>query len=228
MQRIGLLFIVGLLISQLTYGRDYTDRQFAMFDIEFSISKDFREEMEAIEDYIDGLADFQNRTKDALKSALIHHMYYYMEERLEREVELDLLPVNTFLNEVKYDDYGYPRSSVREALRVGYSDYYIKVDFKLESITGKQREVNPELFEGIDYAVTMPQMTIDITVYNDEGIIPVDNWTGVAAANAPIPITNDFLKGYDGREVEINPEAQKDEKLYLLFDRAISHMINKI
>ncbi|MFC2104915.1 hypothetical protein ACFLS4_06145 [Bacteroidota bacterium] len=139
---------------------------------------------------------------------------------------MEILPINTFMRNVKYNDYGYPNTNIRDAIRKGDSRFYFKVDAKLESLTKDKRDESPELFEDIDYSIVYPELTVEITVYNNEGIIPVAKWLGVSTPKYPLTINEYLLKGFDNTEMTILPaEDQQTDNLYLMLDRAIHNAI---
>ena len=144
----------------------------------------------------------------------------------KEQLELEILPVNTFLRTIKYDDYGYPNTSARTALRKGYSRYYFKVEAHIESITKNKRNDGPGMFEEIDYPVVFPQLSIEITIFNNEGIIPIDKWIGTSSARYPLPINEYLLKGFDNTEMIVKPlDENQDDNLFLIMDRAIHNTI---
>ena len=217
-----LVFIISISIS----AQNIKNKQFALFSYNFSISNDFIEELVELESYIDNIKTYNDPGNEKLKAILVHIIYYNLKENLENELEMEILPINTFMRNVKYDDYGYPNSNIREALRKGNSRFYFKVAANLESLTKKKKEESPEIFENIDYPVTYPELSIEITVYNNEGIIPVAKWVGVTTPKYPLAINEYLLKGFDNTEMTILPaEDQQTDNLYLMLDRAIHNAI---
>lgn len=220
------LFFLAFLISTSISAQNIKNKQFSLFSYELSISNDFVEELVELESFIDNIKTYNDPGNEKLKTILVHIIYYSLKENLERELEMEILPINTFMRNVKYDDYGYPKTNIRDALKKGYSRFYFRVKVNLESLTKKKKDENPEKFENIDYPVTYPQLSIEITVYNNEGIIPVAKWNGVTTPKYPLAINEYLLKGFDNTEMEILPaEYQQTDNLYLMLDRAIHNTI---
>ncbi len=220
------LFFLVLFISISISAQNIKNKQFALFSYNFSISNDFVEELVELESYIDNIKTYNDPGNEKLKAILVHIIYYNLKEKLGQELEMEILPINTFMREVKYDDYGYPNSNIREALRKGDSRFYFRVAANLESLTKKKKEESPEIFEDINYSVTYPQLSIEITVYNNEGIIPVAKWVGVTTPKYPLAINEYLLKGFDNTDMIIMPaEEQQTDNLYLMLDRAIHNTI---
>ncbi|MCK5169532.1 MAG: hypothetical protein KAQ75_06615 [Bacteroidales bacterium] len=220
-----LIFLITLMGTSL-FAQNIRNKQFALISYNLSISNDFIEELVELESYIDNIKTYNDPGNEKLKAILVHIIYYNLKENLEKELEMEILPINTFMRNVKYDDYGYPNSNIRDALRKGDSRFYFKVAVNLESLTKKKKDESPEIFEDIDYSVTYPQLSIEITVYNNEGIIPVAKWLGVTTPKYPLVINNYLLKGFDNTEMVILPaEDQQTDNLYLMLDRVIHNTI---
>lgn len=220
------LFALIAVLTTVSYAQKVKNKQFTLINYNLNISKDFEEELSGLESYIDNIKTYNDPGNEKLKAILIHVIYYKLKEDFEDELEMEILPTNTFMRNIKYDDYGYPNASIREALRKGDSRFYFKIDATLESLTKKKRDEDPDAFKDINSPVTYPQLTIEITVYNNEGIIPVAKWTGTTTAKYPLAIDDYLLKGFDNTEMKILPaEDQQKDNLYLMLDRAIHNTI---
>lgn len=223
-------YVIVVLISLLTIdsatSQNIKNKQFTLFSYNLTIDKDFTEEIASLEPFIETIETYNDPGNEKLKAVLVHIIYYTLKENLEKELEIEILPINTFMREVKYDDYGYPDASIRTALRKGDSRFYFKVDASLETLTEDKLEESPDLFENVEEPYTYPQLTLDITVYNNEGIIPVAKWTGITTPKYPLTINQYLLKGFDNSELKILPtEEQQADNLYLMLDRAIHNAI---
>jgi len=220
------LLIFCFIIFSSIHGQNIRNKQFSLVSYNLSVSKDFAEEISSLQPYIESIKTYNDPGNEKLKAILVHIIYYTLKENLEEELEVEILPINTFMRNVKYDDYGYPDASIREALRKGDSKFYFKVSADLNTLTKDQRNENPDMFKDIDFPVTYPELTIEITVYNNEGIIPVDKWTGTSTPKYPLAVNEYLLKGFDNTEMEILPaEDQQTDNFYLMLDRAIHNTI---
>ncbi|HAF27453.1 MAG TPA: hypothetical protein DCG75_00255 [Bacteroidales bacterium] len=221
-----ILFVTFSMLVSGVFAQNIRNKQFALIDYDLTISNDFAAEISSLEPYIESIKTYNDPGNEKLKAILVHIIYFNLKEGLENELGIEILPINTFMRNVKYDDYGYPNSNIREALRKGDSRFYFKVIANLESITKKQREESPELFENRDYPVTFPQLSIEVTVYNNEGIIPVAKWLGVSTPKYALAINEYLLQGFNNIEMNIlPPEDQQTDNLYLMLDRAIHNTI---
>ncbi|MEA3316520.1 MAG: hypothetical protein U9R54_01020 [Bacteroidota bacterium] len=221
MKKLLLFSIISIFTINISLSQNITNKQFSLFNYELEISDEFRQETSILSSFINSIETYKNPGDDQLKAILIHNIYYSIKETLERKLEIAILPVNSFQNEINYNDYAYPKASIRKALRKGYSKFYFKVNVKIESLTEEKRESNPKLFEEINGSVTIPQVTIDITIFNKDGIIPVDKWHGKASANTPLPIDNYLFKGFDRSGENTNNK----ENLSSIKDKAINQLV---
>ncbi|MBU8893773.1 MAG: hypothetical protein KOO66_13420 [Bacteroidales bacterium] len=220
-----LLFLV-ILISISVSAQNIKNKQFSLYNYNLSISDDLIEEIASLESFIDNVETYNDPGNEKLKAILVHIIYYSLKDKLSSELEMEILPVNTFMREVKYDDYGYPKTNIREALKKGYSRFYFRIEVDIESVTKKKKDESPELFEDIDYPVTYPQLSIHITVHNNEGLIPVAKWAGTSTPKYPLAINEYLLKGFDNSEMIVQPaEEQQTDNIYLMLDRAIHNTI---
>lgn len=223
--KIVLSGLLTMLVISTTTGQDYKNNQFTLFSYNLEISNEMRDELANIQSYFENIPIRTKYTDDILKSLMIHHVYYKIKEELKAKIELEILPINSFLDEISYNDYGYPDTNIKKAIRKGYSKYYMNIVVKIESQTEEQRKLNPELFQDIDGKVSMPVVSIEITIFNNEGIIPIDKWTGSASAAKPYPIHSDLIKGFDGKTYN---HEEDDNTLFQLLDRATENLIKKV
>ncbi|HAN18185.1 MAG: hypothetical protein A2X13_07620 [Bacteroidetes bacterium GWC2_33_15] len=220
--------IIVLLFTNFTFlfSQKIAYKQFSLVNYDLKISDEFRAEISGLDSYINSIKVYNEQKNDKLKSVLVHTIYFTIKEELEKQLKIDILPANTFLNKVKYDDFGYPLSNIREAMRKGDSPYYIKIAVNIESITNKQKELNPEMFNDISFSPIVPQITIEIDIYSKEGIIALDHWVGIASSGNPLPINEYLLKGFDNKEMIINTtEEIPQDNLYLILSRSIHNVI---
>lgn len=221
-------FILALLliITVSAQSQKIKNKQFTLTSYDLQISKEITEELSGLESFIDKIKTYNDPGNDKIRAIFEHIIYFTLRDKFREELEIEILPINTFMRKVKYDDYGYPKATIREALRKGDSKYYFKVDAKIESLTEKKREESPELFEEFNETVIFPQLTLEITVWNNQGIIPVDKWIGVTTSKYPLPLNNYLLKGFDNSIMTIEPaENQQQDNFFLMLDRAIHNAI---
>ena len=220
------LIIIICTNLNLLFSQKIANKQFSLISYDLKISDEFRDEISDLDSYINSIKVYNEQKNDKLKSVFIHVLYFTVKDELEKKLKIDILPANTFLNKVKYDDFGYPLSNMREAMRKGDSPYYIKLNVNIESLTQKQKSINPEMFDNISFTPITPQITIEIDIYSKEGIIPLDHWVGVSSSSNPLPINEYLLKGFDNKEMIINTAEEKpQDNMYIILMRSIDNAI---
>ena len=215
-----ILVVCFCLLGGAVLSQNYTNKQFALINYDLKITDHFREDIAPLESYINTVKIHNKEADDRLKAILIHHLYYNMTPRLERALEISILPINTFMEEIRYNDFGYPNTSINKALRKGNAPFFFKLEVTLDSQTQEKRKENPDLPSGI----TLPHFIIDITVYNDEGIISVDKWHGEQAVKQPLKADKRLFSGFVG-ERELSTDTTLTT-LSGLYDQAVTNMIN--
>lgn len=225
MKKYFLLSFIFFLSTSL-WAQKITNKQFSLIGYNLNISKEITNELSDLDGFMNNIKTYNDPGNDKVRAIFTHIIYYTIKQKFEEELEIEILPINTFMRAVKYDDYGYPITNIRDAMRKGDSKFYFKIDVTIESLTESKRKSNPELFEDIDYKVTFPQMSMEVVVYNNQGIIPVDKWVGVTTAKKPLPINEYLLKGFDNTNMTIEyGENQQADNFYLMLDRVIHNAI---
>jgi len=223
--RLLLVFTISLLSTNL-FSQKVANKQFTLIDYDLTITKDVVEELSSLESYIDGIETYNDPGNNKLEAIFVHIIYFTLKEKFEEELEMEILPINTFLRKVKYDDYGYPKTTIRDAMKKGYSKYYFKLNAEIESLTEETMEEDTLMYKDIDYPVIFPKISLEVIVYNKDGIIPVDKWISSSTSRYPLAINEYILKGFDNKEMEVLPfEEQQQDNFFLMLDRAISGVI---
>lgn len=221
-------FLILILLFQgyHLFSQKIANKQFALLSYDLSISNDVYSELKDLESYIKGIKVYNTPESDKLKAIFIHNLFYTITEELKYDLKIDILPVNAFLNKVKYDIYGYPTASIQEGMRKGNSAYYFKIQANIESYTKKFKEENPDKFKDLSGNYIVPKVLLDITVYSKEGVLPVDRWVGEAVADHPLEVNEYLLLGFDNKDVEIsNNETNPMDNFYSLLEKAIDNVV---
>jgi hypothetical protein len=213
-----LLSMLLICLSVAGFAQNYTNKHMALIHYNLKITDTFRQEVLPLQDYLQSVEVHNEKAEDRLKAVLIHHLYYNLAPQIERQLEVSILPINSFMEAVKYDEYGYPKSSINRALREGDSPFYFKLEVSLESRTEEKLEANPEEPDsGI-----FPFFSIDVTVFNDEGILPVDKWHGEAVAEKGLATDKSLFGEFTRQRPALGATT-----LSTLYDRAITNLINQ-
>jgi len=210
--------VLLLCLAVASFGQNYTNKQMALIHYNLKISETFRQEIRPLGKYLQSVEVHNKKAEDRLKAVLIHHLYYNLAPRIEGQLEISILPINSFMEAVKYDEYGYPKANINRALRKGDSPFYFKLDVSLKSQTEEKKEADPEVPDSLIF----PLFTIDVTVFNDEGIIPVDKWHGKATAEEGLTLEKSLFGEFTRQRPPLGATT-----LSSLYDQAITNLINQ-
>jgi len=227
MKRYLIITLLSAFISTSLLGQNIVNKQFALLNYHLDLTKEFRKDLEDFKSFFNSVDVHNKEAKDRLKAIMIHDVYYHLSERLEDEFEIDIMPINTFMQKIKYTDFGYPKTNINKALRVGDAHFYFKLRVIFDSMTEERKKNDPKL-EG---DIFFPTITINITVYNDEGVIPVEKWHGEKITYQPYELNKRlFRKFVEPSELPPPPKLEENEKeqqsLFELYDSALTELIN--
>ena len=227
MKKYIILTLLSVFLAVALYGQNIVNKQFTLLNYDLNLTTEFREDLQNLEPFFNSVEVHNKDSDDRLKAIMIHHIYYHLQENLEDDLEINILPINTFMQKVKYNDFGYPKTHINKALRVGGSRYYFKLDVTFDSMTEERKKNDPKL-EG---DIFFPTITINITVYNDEGVIPVEKWHGEKITYQPYELNKRlFRKFVEPSELPPPPKLEENEKeqqsLFELYDSALTELIN--
>lgn len=217
-----ILFISLLIISnfQSSVGRNYTNKEFAFFNVNVQLSKDFRNELSSFENYINSIQGYEKKGQDKLEGKIYDIVYSYLEENIESRFKINILPINTFTSNVKYNVYNYPCAKIRRAQKYGNSNYYLKLNVLIET-TIPQDYKSSLLYK----YKTRPKVTITLEIYDREGLMAKDKAVGTAVALSAQKVDEAFFRGVivpiDKSEI---PDL--DENLYALLIKAMEQLLN--
>ncbi len=220
-----LLIITLIVFAALNVSaQNFANKQFALIYYELEITDEFRKDMKPVKKFIRKAEVHNKDADDKLKALMVHHFYYHLAEELEKNIEIGIIPISSFTQEVKYDEFGYPKSNINKILRIGDSRFYLKVKIEIDSKTKEKKKNDPKLRGDI----TFPVITIDVTVFNNEGIIPADRWNGTKVAYKPFEVNERFFRTL-AKNSDL-PDKPKDvdkeqESLFELYQLAVDNLV---
>lgn len=217
------LIVISLLITYLTdsNARKIENTQFALIGYEVTISNEFREEIADLNSIIFDIRGYSNKKQDKLEGKIYDISYPYIEEKLEKRYSIDILPVNSFVDAVKYNAYGYPEVPVKKAQQLGNSRYYLKIIISIETTTPSDKDAkNSVLYKG----KTNPIVTVTAEVYERVGVLPIGKASGIAKVSQPQRVEKNLLKGIT-RPISEDEVHELDETLFALILKAIENMV---
>lgn len=208
---------------------NYKNKQLALFAYELTIEP-------SVYTYLDQHKDLFEKEKkvDPIEKTIRNIAYSQLEERLEQEIGLEVLPLESFQSRINYDKYGYPSDKIGKVIRVGSSKYYFKIDITITGVqprndaynssrqVSKAKEENNDTIKEESEEGFHPSVTIVLTIFNNKGIIPIDKFTGIARAKNALPTDATLLDGI----VNNNPFEGKDNLMGLINEAITDLIIN--
>jgi len=216
MKRI-ILAIVSLLIV-VTYASatpkapKYKNKQLALFSYDFSTDQNMLAQLNQ------HLSLFEKDTKvDPVEKALRNRIFDLIKNRLESEIGLSMLPVESFQGAISYNKFGFPSDNIGKAIRVGSSKLYFKLDVTVYSGSDIREKSKKDQAGEKDFR---PTVSITITIFNNKGIIPIDKFQGVGNAKEALPSDATLLNGI------VNDEPIDGKNSFMgLANEAVSDLI---
>ena len=121
---------------------------------------------------------------DPIEKALRYRIFDLVKSRLESEIGLGFLPIESFQSSIDYDKYGFPSGNINKVIRLGNSKLYFKLDVTISSAS-----------ESGNATGMKPTVSIVLTVFNNKGIIPVDKFQGVGKASDALQTNAALVNG---------------------------------
>ena len=209
MNRIISTSMVLLTVSSFTFAAPktpkYRNKQAALFSYVLSYDQTMQEQLNK------HITLFEADPKvDPIEKALRNRIYYLFKDRMEKEIGLSFLPIESFQNAINYDEFGFPSDNIGKAIRVGNSKLYYKLEIKVSSspeigsgysaARQKKNSKKEAMAEKVDPNNFKPSISIVITIFNNKGIIPIDKFQGIGNANEVLPTDVTLLDGLVNEE----------------------------
>jgi hypothetical protein len=209
---------------------NYRNKQFVIISFNISIHQQVKEKLDALERYF---PDIENPKADKIISKITDFTWILLEERLERETGMYILPLNTSGKDFDYDVYNYPNTSINKAIRRGTSKFYLRIDVLIEpemtqtlsigSVTRARKDSFVTASDSTENKGFKPRIVINFTSYSNQGILPIEKFTGSFTATNPCIFEAKALDGI------INDNNYKESNaLSFLINEAITDLIAKI
>ncbi len=211
--------IILFIFSANSYSvpRKYINKQFTPYLYEVSISKNFSEAISPLNFFIkSSIKGYNNRKQEKLLGRIYDITYTLIEERLENDCQIDILPVNTFQDKIKYNEYKYPDASIKKAQRISYTNFYFKIEIEMDAKS--HSEVGNTI---------CPQVHITLSIYDKVGILPIDRAKGAAHCIHPFTISEDLLAGISSplsRDEVMKRDNAMMKVIYTAIDRLIADL----
>ncbi len=186
--RAFLYIIVSILIVMPFKGvsQKYKNKEVSLISFTISIHPETKIFLDQFENQFQSV---KNNNADKIISKIKEQAWGSLVDSLQQGMGMIILPISTFGAKIGYDAYNFPDVSITRAQRIGYSRFYIRIDlaigpeilppnssFKTKNDTALQKL---KIKEG----EIKPVVTLTITCYPENGILPVGKYIGSAQAS---------------------------------------------
>lgn len=205
---------------------NYKNKQLALIAFNLTISPSMLEKLNTLENHF---PEAKNKKNNKVIKRIKDMTWSVLEERLQKEIGMYILPINAYGKEFDYDQYEYPNTNINKAIRRGISKYYMKIDMTIDfEEIAKPSVVSTTLKNIIDTTnktsnAELPQpkarVSITLTTFSEKGIIPIDKFTGNFTALEPWVFEAPLLDGL------VNDKTFVDTNTLMgLFNTALSSL----
>lgn len=175
----------------------YRNKEISLISFNIIVHSDTKKCLDSFEGYFPAV---KNSNADKIIAKIKEQAWGSIVDVLQREIGMIILPVNTFGDKVSYDAYGFPDANVSKAQRKGYSKYYMKIEMQIGPEPAIQYPVNYKAKKDttnqsvkLKSGEIMPVVTITLTTYPDNGLVPLDKFIGVAESPMAWSTSNESI-----------------------------------
>lgn len=227
---LALSVVFFVLLPFIAGSINYRNKHFVIISYNVTIHPQIKEKLNALGNLF---AETDSPKKDKIISTLTDYSWTLIEERLERETGLYILPLNTYGKQFDYDVYGYPNTSINKAIRRGTSKFYLRIDLTIEpdieasssivSLSRISKDSSVTHADSTSSAGIRPKITINFTSFSEKGILPIEKFTGIYISPDPCAFESKVVDGI------VNDKVVTDtSNLQFMIKEALTDLIKKI
>jgi len=165
---------------------NYRNKEMTLISFNVSIHLETKRYLDQFESYF---SPIKNPNADKIVAKIKEQTWGSMVDVLQKEIGMVILPISTLGNNISYEEYGFPNVSISKAQRKGFSKFYMKIDLQIgpevyqPQSSFKEDTTNQRI--KLKSGEIKPMVTITITTYPENGIVPIDKYVGIAIAPTP-------------------------------------------
>ncbi len=201
MRKIYPILIISIFISvsNQAFAQKYKNKEISL--ISFSVTI-YPETKQFLEKLSGNFPPYKNPKADKIIGTIKEKTWAFLIDKLQEDNGMFILPLNTLGDSYSYDIYGFPDGNINKALKKGESKFYMKIEMYIGTASNPTNAVSyknqkdTSLYPSqLQDGQIMPKVTIDITTYSNNGILPVGRYKGISAAPKPFDLTPYVLDG---------------------------------
>jgi len=175
----------------------YRNKEITLISFNIIIHSDTKKCLDSFENYFPAI---KKSNADKIIAKIKEQAWGSIVDVLQREIGMIILPVNTFGDKISYDSYGFPDVNVSKAQRKGYSKFYMKIEMQIGPepaiqypVSYKSKKDTTSQSGKLKAGEIKPVVTITLTTYPDNGLVPLDKFIGVAESTTVWSTTNETI-----------------------------------
>lgn len=216
MKRKSILLIMFLsIVLQLQAQKTVRNAQITLFSYDYSFSSAFMDNFNKLSS---NFTFKGNGKQNPAETILARNIYDVVKEQLSKVYNLSALPENSFQNDVKYDENGFPQILIQKAIKEGTTRFYFKVIASIDNVP--VTDLPKDCPDGV-----YPRVNVCIKVYNKFGYEPVMVKEGSYYSTKPYVFTVDKLNGMELTQKE--DEAETPGSIRNLIAEAVYRAVNQ-
>jgi len=173
-----------LALPFIGYSQRYKNKDVALISFSVSIHDDVKAYLDKFESQFPNAV---NNKADKIIALIKDQTWAALADSLQEGVGMSVLPVTTFGNRSNYDEYKYPNIGISKAQQIGYSKIFIKIDLEINaeptlSQSNLKVKTNSAPTAKPKVGEVMPFVSVTLSCFSNNGIIPIGKFTGTAQA----------------------------------------------
>jgi hypothetical protein len=162
----------------------YKNKEMTLISFSISIHPETKRYLDQFESYFPSV---KNPNADKIIAKIKEQTWGSIVDILQKDIEMIILPISTFGKNISYDNYGFPDVNISKAQRKGFSKFYMKIDLQIGpeiyQPLGSFKDDTTKQRVKLNSGEIKPMVTITITTYSANGIVPIDKYVGNAIAS---------------------------------------------
>jgi len=191
--------LIIFVFPSFAISQKYKNKETSLISFNINIYPDTKQFLENLQGHF---SPYKNPKADKIIGTVKEKTWAFLMDRLQTDIGMLILPLRTLGDNYSYDRFGFPDGNINKAIKAGESKYYMKIDMFIGTELNPNHPHYPKnprdsISEPIQIqeGQIMPKVTINITMYSENGILPINKYTGIAIAPRPFDLTPYVLDG---------------------------------
>lgn len=222
----GVIILIGLPF-QLS-STNYKNKEITLIQFNVTIQPEIKKYLYQFENSFPAL---KNEKADKIIGKIKEQSWSALQDKLQQEIGMIITPLNSLGDRISYDVYDFPDVGVSKAQKKGASKFYMKVDLLIgpemfqytTHSSSKNKKDSTSQYTRLKEGEIKPMITITLTTFPNNGILPLDKFVGTATAPTAWTIDASTLDGL------VNEKNKNDLSTFMsLIQKAVDELVISI